>query len=72
MTTSVKHHRANLFGLRSLLLRGWVIDNSFSEFVDFSEVARSPTFFDVSMSNIFANLYFIFSSLGKDLAYDMF
>ena len=64
MTTSVKCHRDNLIGLHSFLLRGWVIDNSFSESVDFSEVARSPTFFEASMSNIFAKKF----TLEKDLA----
>ena len=52
MTTSVNSHRANLFGLHSLSLRGWVINNSFSEFLDFSKVARSAIFFEASMSNI--------------------
>ena len=52
----------NVIGLISLgyvllLLRGWVIDNSFSKFADFSEVARSPTFFKAPMSNISCKIY---------------
>ena len=44
-------------GYVSLLLRVWVIHDSFSEFADFSEVSRSPTFLEPSMSNIFSKIY---------------
>ena len=58
-------------GYVSLLLRGWVIDDSFSEFEDFLEVARSSTFFKASMSNIFLQNLYVFV-VEKDLAYGKF
>ena len=56
MTTSVKHHRANLIGLRTLSLREAACSTTVIPRKSDSKLQGTLTFFEASMSNIFVKI----------------